>query len=145
MFAFDFILLLLRRKLHILMLWSISLLANHGAGKKVKVKVAQLCPTLCDPIDYIVPGVLQARILEWVAFPLSRGSSKPRSPHCRWILYQLSHREAHGMGRGAKYELGQGNEMTVLHHFMYICGNSSEITDFLKYFYLKTFYVLKKN
>ena len=45
---------------------------------KVKVKVAQLCPTLCDPMDYTVHGILQARILEWVAFPLSRGSSQPR-------------------------------------------------------------------
>ena len=33
-----------------------------------KVKVAQLCLTLCDPMDYIVHGVLQARILEWIAF-----------------------------------------------------------------------------
>ena len=32
------------------------------------VKVAQLCPTLCDPVDYTVHGILQARILEWVAF-----------------------------------------------------------------------------
>ena len=46
--------------------------------KKVKVKVAQLCPTLYDPMDYIVHGILQARILEWVAFPFSRGSSQPR-------------------------------------------------------------------
>ena len=43
-----------------------------------KVKVAQLCPTLCDPMDCIVHGVLQARILEWVAFPFFRGSSQPR-------------------------------------------------------------------
>ena len=43
-----------------------------------RVKVAQLCPTLCDPMDYIVHGILQARILEWVAFPFSRGSSQPR-------------------------------------------------------------------
>ena len=42
------------------------------------VKVTQSCPTLCDPMDYIVHGILQARILEWVAFPLSRGSSQPR-------------------------------------------------------------------
>ena len=44
----------------------------------VKVKVAQLCPTLCNPMDCIVYGILQARILEWVAFPFSRGSSQPR-------------------------------------------------------------------
>ena len=41
-------------------------------------KIAQACPTLCDPINYTVHGVLQARILEWVAFPFSRGSSQPR-------------------------------------------------------------------
>ena len=45
----------------------------------VKVKVAQSCPILCDPIDYIVHGILQARILEWVAYPFSRGSSWPRN------------------------------------------------------------------
>ena len=42
----------------------------------VNVKVAQSCLTLCDLMDYT--GILQARILEWVAFPFSRGSSQPR-------------------------------------------------------------------
>ena len=32
----------------------------------------------CDPMDYIVQGILLARILEWVAFPFSRGFSQPR-------------------------------------------------------------------
>ena len=45
---------------------------------KVKVKVAQLCPAPCDPMDYAVYGILQARILERVAFPFSRRSSQPR-------------------------------------------------------------------
>ena len=36
--------------------------------------------TLCDPKDYTVHGILQARLLEWVVFPFSRGSSQPRSP-----------------------------------------------------------------
>ena len=36
---------------------------------KVKAKVAQSCPTLCNPMDCRVHGILQARILEWVAFP----------------------------------------------------------------------------
>ena len=31
----------------------------------MKVKVAQSCPTLCDPMDYIAHGILQARVLEW--------------------------------------------------------------------------------
>ena len=42
------------------------------------VKVTYLCLTLCDPMDCIVHGILQARILEWVAFPFSRRSSQPR-------------------------------------------------------------------
>ena len=42
-----------------------------------KVKVTQSYPTLCDPMDYTVQGILQARILEWVAFAFSRGSSQP--------------------------------------------------------------------
>ena len=50
---------------------------------KVKVLVAQSCPTLCSPMDYSSPGssvhgVLQARILEWVAIPFSRRSSQLR-------------------------------------------------------------------
>ena len=44
------------------------------------MKVAQSCPTLCDPMDYTLHGILQARILEWVAFPFSRESSQLRSP-----------------------------------------------------------------
>ena len=44
----------------------------------MKMQVAQSCPTLCDPVDYTVHGILQARILEWVPFPFSRGSSQPR-------------------------------------------------------------------
>ena len=42
------------------------------------MKVAQLCLTLCNPMDYTVHGILQARILERVAFPFSRGSSQPK-------------------------------------------------------------------
>ena len=45
---------------------------------KVKVKVTQSCLILCDPRDYTVRGILQARIMEWIAFPVSRGSSQPR-------------------------------------------------------------------
>ena len=45
---------------------------------KVTGKVAQSCLTLCDPMDDTVHGILQARILEWVAFAFSRGSSQPR-------------------------------------------------------------------
>ena len=48
------------------------------------MKVAQLCPTLCDPMAYTVHGILQARMLEWVAFPspedLPNPGIDPRSP-----------------------------------------------------------------
>ena len=49
---------------------------------KVKVLVAQSCPTLCSPMNYIPPGssvrgILQVRILEWVAMSFSRGSPQP--------------------------------------------------------------------
>ena len=55
-----------------------SLLTCYEGTPKVKVKVAQSCLTLCHSMDYTVHGILQARILEWVAFPFSRGSSQPR-------------------------------------------------------------------
>ena len=42
------------------------------------MKVPQSHLLICDPVDYIVHGILQARILEWVAFPFSRGSFQPR-------------------------------------------------------------------
>ena len=54
-----------------------------GVGVVVEAMlVAQLCPTPCDPMDWSPPGssvhgILQAKILEWVAFPFSRGSSQP--------------------------------------------------------------------
>ena len=42
------------------------------------VKATQSCLTLCDPMDYAIHGILQARTLEWIAVPFSRGSSQPR-------------------------------------------------------------------
>ena len=47
-------------------------------GSRTKAKAAQSCLTLRDLMVYTVHGVLQARTLEWVAFPSSRGSSQPR-------------------------------------------------------------------
>ena len=63
--------------------WTLYHLSHHRSlylyvcMKWSEVKVAQLCPTLCDPMDYTVHGIFQARILKWVAFPFSRGSSQP--------------------------------------------------------------------
>ena len=55
----------------------------HSESEKVKVTYS--CQALCNPMDYIVHGILQARIPEWVAVPFSRGSSQPRD------RTQLSH------------------------------------------------------
>ena len=64
------------------------------------VLFAQLCPTLCDsmdcsPLGSSIHGISQAKILEWVAIPFSRGFSQLRGQtggllHCRQILYHLS-------------------------------------------------------
>ena len=55
------------------------LLATCASFKvKVEVKAVQFVPTPCYPMDYIVRGILQAKILEWVTIPFSRGSSQPR-------------------------------------------------------------------
>jgi len=69
----------------------------------VCVLCTQLCPTLCDLVDCSPPGssvqgILQARILEWVAISYSRGSSRPREQtrfSCagRWILHHCTARE----------------------------------------------------
>ena len=45
----------------------------------MKVKVTQSCLILFDTMDCVVHAILQARILEWVVFPFSRGSSNPRN------------------------------------------------------------------
>ena len=67
----------------------------------VHAKLLQSCLTLCDPMDCSLTGssvhwILQARVLEWVAMPSSRGSSQPSDQtqvshvSCigRWVLYQ---------------------------------------------------------
>ena len=65
--------------------------------------VAQSCPDSCDPMDYSlpgssIPGISQARILEWIAISFSRGPSQPRNGthvSCtgRWILYHWATRK----------------------------------------------------
>ena len=75
---------------------------RQGKGTEIdgrsEVKVTQSCLTLCDPMDYTVHGILQARIREWAgSLSLLQGifptqGLNPRLPHCRQILYQLSHK-----------------------------------------------------
>ena len=52
---------------------------QEDAFKTRIVKVTQLCPALCNPMDYTILGILQARILEWVDFPFSSRSSQPKN------------------------------------------------------------------
>ena len=65
---------------------SLGLFANDVLTQSMLplVKVTQSCLTLCDPMDYTVCGILQARILEWVTISCSRNlpnpGIKPRSP-----------------------------------------------------------------
>ena len=63
--------------------WAACISSLLSTVKKEKVWVTQLCLILCDPMDYNPPdssvhGILQARLLEWVAIPFSRVSSQPR-------------------------------------------------------------------
>ena len=57
--------------------------SEMGWQQGIHAELLQSCPTLCDPMDCSPPGssvhgILQARILEWVAMPFSRRSSRPR-------------------------------------------------------------------
>ena len=67
---------------------------KYSIAVNLKTWTCKSCPTLCDPMDYTVHGILQSRILEWVAllqgiFP-TQGSNQGLL-HCRQIFYQLSY------------------------------------------------------
>ena len=76
--------------------WTVAVFSSYKRKLcKVKVKVAQLCLTLCDPMDYTDHGILQntgvgsCSLLRGI-FPTQ--GSNTGLPHCRRILYQLSHK-----------------------------------------------------
>ena len=92
----------------------------------VGAKLLQLCPILCDPMDYSPPGssvhgIFQVIVLEWVVISLSRGSSRPRE----WT--QVSHiaggfftvwaiREANTIGIISTYN----SEMFIINYFTHV-------------------------
>ena len=87
------------------MLYNVVLISAAQQNESVVcVKVSQSCRTLCNAMDYSLPGssvhvTLQARILKWVAVLSSREilptqGSNPGLLHCRRILFQLSHQES---------------------------------------------------
>ena len=108
--------------------------------------VAQSCPTLCDPMDCSPPGssvhgILQARILEWVAIALLQGifltqGSNPGLLHSRQILYHLSypgkpylfirHRNSFCKGQGS---LREGKEAGKTRHLKGQCKKERIITN----------------
>ena len=90
----------------------------------VRAKSPQWCPTLCNPMDCSPPGsnvlgIFQARILEWVVMPSSRGSSQPRDQtlisyvSCvgRQVLYHWHHQ---GSPPGNNHDLGQETQAQPL-------------------------------
>ena len=84
--------------------------------ERKKRKVTQSCPTLCDPMDCSLlgsslHGILQAIILGWLAVPFSRISS-PGLPHCRRILYHLSHQGSPRILEWVAYPFLQGIFLT---------------------------------
>ena len=82
---------------------------------KVKVKVTQSCPTLCDPIDFTVHRSLQARILEWVgSLSLLQGifptwGLNPGLLHYRQILYHLSDKGSPRILEWVAYSFSRGS------------------------------------
>ena len=91
---------MLRDKLWKHMMASVHKQNLRHKARKVKVLVAQSCPTLCNPMNpsgSSAHGTLQARILEWVAISFSKGIFPTQGSnlgllHCRQILYHLSHK-----------------------------------------------------
>ena len=87
----------------------------------MKSEVAQSCPTLCDPMDCSLPGssvhgIFQAKILEWVAISLSRGSSRPRD------RTQVSHIA------GKRFNLCTTREAQLLRKVLIKCRECPSIT-----------------
>ena len=83
-------------------------------AKSSLVKVTQSCPTLCNPMDYTIPEILQVRILEWVAIPLLQGIFPTQRlnlglPQCRQILYLLSHKGSSRILEWVAYPTSSGS------------------------------------
>ena len=108
--------------------------ATFSAPQNLPNSVAQICALisitwcvlvshvrLCDPVDCSLPGILQARILEWIAISFSMGCHSllwrffpaqglnPGLPHCRPILYCLSHRGSPRILEWVAYPFSRGS------------------------------------
>ena len=90
----------------------------------------QLCKSMdCSPPGSSVDGILQARILEWIAMPFSRGSSQPRGQTCisyvscigRWVLCQtnISGRRSQQLGHTALKNISHKYPQMVVYTTLY--------------------------
>ena len=91
----------------------LSRVVIYHKKESYKVLVTWACPTLCDPMDCSLPsssvhGILQARILEWVVIPFSRGSSWPRD--WTWVFHIISRFFTIWATRGAIYPINKKSE-----------------------------------
>ena len=75
---------------------------------KVKVKVTQSCPTLCNPKDWIGPNTRVCSLSLFQGIFPTQGSN-PGLPHCRWILYQLSYKGSPGILEWVAYPFSGGS------------------------------------
>ena len=91
---------------------------HRKSSRRLYESESESCSVESDSLQprglYTVHGILQARILEWVAFPFSRGSFQPRDqnpdlPHCRQILYQLSHKGSPRILQCVAYPFSRGS------------------------------------
>ena len=89
----------------------ISLTRDQSEGR---VKVTQSYLTLCDPMNYTLHGILQAKITTVGSLSLHQGIFptqwlNPGLPHCRWILYQLSHKGSSRILEWVAYTFSSGS------------------------------------
>ena len=114
----------------------------------VRCLVAQSCPALCDPVDCSPPGssvhgILQARTLEWGSLSLLQRifptqGLNPGLPHCRWILYHLSHLGLTSVWRVA---LLTYNYSCIIHGIIMCVRIFSCITSYVKLYSLRYLFI----
>ena len=97
-------------------------------------KLLQLCPTLCDRMDCSPPcssvhGILQARILEWVTKPTSRGSSQPKDQNCISSVSSIG-RRAGSLPLAPPGEASQVSHITTISFLVYVYLKNRRITHF---------------
>ena len=98
-----------------------------------EMKVAQACPTLCNSMDYPVHGILQARILQWVAFPFSRETSQLRDQtqvscivggfFCSWATREAQNSQSQRRSQILDLEiflLNEGVLFTIINQLPYV-------------------------